>query len=156
MFQNLEALYSALSFAMRYWFLFLILLIVIALIWVSVSEYRQRKFVMNQIGAFVGYMDIIDGPEEIVGQRIGLTNDNSIGSSRRADIWIEDPSISKTHALIYARDGHMYMSPMQNSATQINGRRASKVHEIYTGDTVTLGDVTVEIYIKGDDLQGGN
>jgi len=156
MVQNFDAFYGALSFAMRYWFLFLILLIVIALIWISISEYKQRKYVMNQIGAYVGHLDIVDGPDEIIGQRIGFTTEDTIGSSRRSDIWIEHPTINKTHALIYAKDGHLYISPMQNSATKINGRRATKAHEIYSGDTISLGEITAEVHIKGDDLQNGN
>jgi len=152
----MNALYDVFAFGLRYWFLLLIILIFVALVWVSVSEYKQRKYVMNEIGTYVGYMEIVDGPEEILGQRIGLMNDNSIGRSKRSDISINDRSVQKTHALIYLRGGHMFLSPMQNSATQINGRRATRVHEIYTGDTVTFGDITGTVYIKGAVRENGD
>lgn len=144
-----QAFFEALSFAMRYWFLFVMAIILILVIAVSVGEYRQRKWVMGEIGRYVGFLDVVDAEDEnLVGIRFGLFPENSIGSLKKSDVYLKDPSVLKTHALMYQKNGDMYLSPMSNGVTTINGRRASKAHKVYGGDIITFGDVTTRLFLR--------
>ena len=140
--------YEAVAFGMRYWFLFVIGVMLITLIAVSVSDIRQRKNVMGEVGQYIGYLEIIGGADDVLGERIGIMKENSLGNSRMADICISHPSVKKNHALLYLKDGHLILTPLDNSATQINGRRATRPHEVVTGDTVRFGDIEAYVYVK--------
>lgn len=144
-----DALYDAVSYGMRYWFLILIALMLFTLIVVSVREYRQRKSVMGIVGQYIGYIEIVDADESAIGARVGLMKENTIGSSKRADIIIEDETVAKLHARIYVRNGALVLVPADRD-TKINGRIAMRPHEIFSGDTVSFGAVTGRIYIKED------
>ena len=134
--------YVALASVTKYWYLLLIALILLSLIAVSVSEYRQKKKIRKEVGRFIGYLELKGD-----GTRIGLTNDNLIGSGSRADIIIESPKVAKNHALIYYHDGQMILRPLYKD-TKINSRKAIREHEIFTGDVVEFGDVAFDVHIK--------
>lgn len=143
-----SVVYETLSYAMRYWFIFAALAILIALIYISYKEYNEKKYVKNRMSKFLGYVEIIGGPEEFIGDRFGLRDQNIIGSSRRADIMLPDDTVLKTHALLYREDDELVLSPTSRSDTRINGRRASTKHRLKTGDVFSIGDVDFVLYIK--------
>ena len=134
--------YAALASITKYWYLLLIALMLLSLIAVSVSEYKQKKKIKKVVGRFIGYLELKSD-----GTRIGLTNDNLIGSGSRADIIIESPKVAKNHALIYFHDGQMMLRPLYKD-TRINSRKAIREHEIFTGDVVQFGDVAFDVHIK--------
>jgi hypothetical protein len=144
-------LYDAVAFGMRYWFLLLIALMLFTLIGISVSEYRQRKSVMGIVGQYIGYIEVTGGDEESIGMRIGLTAENLIGSGKRADIVIDDPLVAKIHAQITYRDGRLYMKPLGGNRAKINGRLATREHEIVTEDILTFGSISCVVYLREAD-----
>ncbi|MEF9863605.1 MAG: FHA domain-containing protein [Christensenellaceae bacterium] len=140
--------YEVVAYALRYWFIFVTLAILIAVIYISYKEYKEKQFVLGEIGRYGGYLEIVGGPAEFLGDRFGLTDENTIGSSKKSDIMIPDETILKAHALIYRQDGELFLSPLDKAATMINGRRATTAHKLKTGDTLSFGDVDMRIYIK--------
>ena len=146
-----SVMYEAVAFGMRYWFILLIGLMLIAMIAVSVNEYRQRKNIIGEVTQYRGYIEVTGGNDELIGTRIGIMDENLIGSSRNADILISHPSIEKNHAQMTMRDGKLFLTPLSGSPTKINGRVATKTHRIFTGDTVTLGDIDFYVFIKEKD-----
>jgi len=144
-----EAVYGTVAYVMRYWFFGLVCAILLGLILISIREYKNKKTVMGEVHRYIGYIEILCGPEDMVGTRIGLTAENTIGSSQRADIMIADRSVQRSHALIYlSEDGSLVLSPLGGGKTKINGRRAIRAHEIKTGDIVAFGNIEAYVYIK--------
>lgn len=143
-----EAMYEALAYAMRYWFIFIMLFILIAVIYVSVKEYRQRKFVMEEIGRYLGYLEIVGGDEEIIGLQYNVASENTIGRSKKSDIYIDDASVNKNHALLYKNKEDFYITAIGKGVVLVNGRKASKDYTLKTGDIITLGEVELKIFIK--------
>lgn len=143
-----QALYGTISIAMRYWFLLLAALTLLAIIFVSRSEYRQRRAVLDEAGQYIGYLEVLSGPPEDLGERIGIARDNTVGSSKGADIVIRDGSVARAHALIYQKEDDVILSPLSKKSTKINGRRAVKAHKIYTGDVVSFGNVDARVFLR--------
>ena len=143
-----EAYYDAIAFAMRDWFILVAGLMLLALILVSRSEYRARKAVMGEVGAYVGYLEVIGGADDVLGERIGIMNENTVGSARQADIVINDASVQKSHAMIYKKGDKLILTPLQKGMTKINGRRAVRPHELFTGDRVSFGNIETLVYVK--------
>jgi hypothetical protein len=146
-----NALYDAVAFGMRYWFLVLIALMLFGLIAVSVGEYRSKKSVMGEVVQYIGYLEIVDGVPDAEGLRVGLMKDNMIGSGSKADILIEDASVSKSHALIHLKDDRLILSPVGKGVTKINGRKATRTHGVFSGDLLTFGNVSAYVYLKESD-----
>ena len=141
-------IYQTVAFGMRYWFILIIGLMLLTLILVSRSEYRERKAVMGEVGQYIGYLEIIGGADDVLGERIGIMKENLVGNSRSADIVIADPSGHKNHAMINRKKGRVMLIPLNGSDTKINGRKATHPHEIFTGDSVSFGDIEASVYIK--------
>ena len=133
---------------MRYWFIIIIALMLLTLILISRKEYKEHKTVMGEVVQYIGFLEITGGAEDVLGERIGIMKENRVGSGMTSDIVISDPSVSKNHAIIYKKDDEVILVPLENGETKINGRKATRPHPIYTGDTVQFGVITASVYIK--------
>ncbi len=141
-------MYEAVAYAMRYWFIFVVIGILIAVIYISYKDYREKKYVKGAMSNYFGYLEIVGGPQEFVGDRFGVRVQNTIGSSRKSDIMLPDDTVMKNHALLYMDGEDLVLAPANRSDTQINGRRATTAHRLKTGDTLSIGDVDFAVYIK--------
>jgi hypothetical protein len=141
------------AYIMRYWFVFAMFVILVAVIYASVSEYRQRKYVMEEVGQYVGYLEIESGPEAFIGERMGIREENTVGRLARSDICIEDYSVAKTHALLYKKGEELFLSPMGRAVTMVNGKKIAQPQILRTGDVITLGEIDVRVFIKRTRLQ---
>jgi predicted component of type VI protein secretion system len=122
--------------------------VLIALIYISYKEYKERKYVKGAISKFLGYLEIVGGPGEFMGDRFGIRERNTIGSSRTADIIIPDETVMKTHARLFREKDELMLLPTARSDTKINGRKAINKHRVRTGDVISIGGVDFYVYIK--------
>lgn len=142
-----DALYDAVAFGMRYWFLLLIALMLFTLIGVSVAEYKRHKSIMNMVGTYVGYLET-EPTEDEPALRFGIAKGTVIGSGKRADIIIDDPEVSKTHAVILRRGNKTAISPSGGSEYFLNGCRYDRPCRIYSGDVLVFGSVRMRVFLK--------
>lgn len=147
------SVYEVVAYAMRYWFVFATCVILIAVIWASVSEYRQRKNILEEVDSYVGYLEITAGPEGWIGNRLGLRAQNTVGRHAKSDICLDDHSIAKSHALVYKAGDDLLISPEGKAETQVNGRAVESPHILRTGDVLSLGDIELRVFIKRTRLQ---
>lgn len=151
-----DVLYDAVAYGMRYWFLLLIALMLFTLIAVSLSEYRQRKSVMGIVKQYIGYLEVVGGDEGSIGMRIGLMEDNVIGSGKHSDILIEDKLVARTHAQLYVHEGGLYLKPLAGNRVRINGRIAVREHEVFTDDVLSFGSISCTVYLKEEEDPGSH
>lgn len=147
------SMYEVVAYIMRYWFVFAMFVVLVAVIYASVSEYRQRKYIMEEVGQYMGYLEIQSGPEEFIGERLGIREENTVGRLARSDICIDDYSVAKTHALLYKKGEELFLSPMGRAVTMVNGRKIVGPQALKTGDVVTLGEIDARVFIKRTRLQ---
>jgi hypothetical protein len=63
------------------------------------------------------------------------------GRSDSADIRVEDPFASSSHARIFNRGGEMYLEDMgSTNGTHLNGRKVQSAERLDAGDTIRIGD----------------
>ncbi|HBU12540.1 MAG TPA: hypothetical protein DEB31_07380 [Clostridiales bacterium] len=142
------AIYEVAAYALRYWFIFVIVGILIAAIYISYKQYHEKKYVKGAMSRFFGYLEIVGGPEEFIGDRFGVREQNTIGSAQHTDITLPDPSVLGLHAQLSYEQGDLVLSPQPKSDTKINGRRAAQSHKLKTGDVISIGDVDFYVYIR--------
>jgi hypothetical protein len=143
-----QMVYEAVAYAMRYWFIAVVVGILIAVIYISHREYEEKKYVKDMVSRYAGYLEIVGGPKDFIGDRFGIRERTSIGSSKKADIILPDTTVAKTHAMLRLEDEDLMIYPAERTNTKINGRRAIQEHRLRTGDIVSIGDVDLVVYIK--------
>jgi FHA domain len=63
------------------------------------------------------------------------------GRSDGADIHVDDPFASSSHARIFNRGGDMYLEDMgSTNGTYLNGRKVKSAERLDMGDTIRIGD----------------
>lgn len=138
--------YEVFAYALRYWFIAVAVGMLIAMIRISYKEYKARKAVQNELRQYVGYVEIIGGPEEFIGDRFGLRDMTTIGRADYCDIVLPDPTVAGEHAYISMDRGRLVLTPVDGQ-TKINDRRAVRPHAIKTSDRIRLGDVEFAVSI---------
>ncbi len=69
--------------------------------------------------------------------KLGRTADN--------DVVIKDPSSSRSHARVYEEDGRYFVEDLKSAnGTKLNNKSLKAPMEVRTGDTITIGDVSLE------------
>lgn len=145
--------YEAVAYAMRYWFVLAVCVILIAVIFASVSEFRQRKYVLGEVDSSAGYLEILTGPEEWIGSRMAIKGENTLGRLHKNDICLDDRSVAKSHALLYKEEGDLFLSPAGAAETMVNGRPIEHPQPLRTGDIIKLGNIELRVFIKRTRLQ---
>lgn len=65
----------------------------------------------------------------------------SIGRDRAADIWLDDPAVSGTHAQLAEHDGRLYLRDLgSRNGTYANRMLVSEPHRLADGDVIHVGD----------------
>lgn len=144
-------IYEAASLAMRYWFVIVIVIVLIGSVGISIKEYRQKHFVLGVAQSSIGYLSILSGPEDILGENVQLMQENTIGRSRRVDIVFADRSVDKAHSQVYVDEfGDVCVNRLGSGEVTINGERLRDTALIFTDDVICFGNVVCELHIKED------
>jgi hypothetical protein len=93
------------------------------------------------------WMDGVGGV--IAGQRINIWQDETvIGRSRVCDVQIQDPKISRQHAMLRLYKGNYFLQDMQSSrGTLVNDQRVQN-HLLKDGDHIRVGDTVLVFHFN--------
>lgn len=143
-------IYEAVAFALRYWFVFVIIAILICVIIVSVTEYRDKKRIMQYAGTYIGYMEVIysKGSGAEIGDRFTLAADNDIGSGSHCNIVINEEGVMKKHVRIFVQGKDVVLRALDSNNTQLNGHPVKDGQLIHTGDIILVGDTALMVHLK--------
>ena len=77
-----------------------------------------------------------------------------IGRTREADICIEDPSISRSHAKLSTVKSGLYLQDLNSTnGTFVNEKKVTGMHQVSDGDKIRLGDTTILKFTYQDELE---
>jgi len=97
----------------------------------------------------LGHAKLVD---PVSGKYYLLVNrETSIGRNKNSDILLEDPTVSRLHAVIVCSKKGWYITNIRSEAgVIINGQKAEKKAFLKSGDTIRLGGV----HLIFDNTQG--
>ncbi len=145
----MDGLYEAAALALRYWFVIAALIIVLGVTSLSIKEYRDKRIVLNVAQSSIGYLAVISGPEDVMGENIPLLENNTIGRSRNADIMFADRTVEKIHSRIYLReDGAVMISRLGRGDITVNGTGLQDSAALKSRDIVCFGNVVTKVFLK--------
>lgn len=132
------------------------------------DDARQPQFIrtVHRVGyAFCCEVDQADGTPDTQhvyrliwgGREIELCpGSNVLGREPAAIAWIDDPSISRHHALIHIYDTYVTIEDLgSKNGTFVKGRRLTESERLHDGDAITFGRVpmTFRIFRNGAPTQ---
>lgn len=143
-------IYEAVAFALRYWFVFVVIAILICVIIVSIAEYRDKKRIMHYAGTYIGYLEVVysKGSDAEIGDRFTLAAENELGSGSHCNIVIKEEGVMKKHAKIFMQGKNVVLKAMDLNNTQLNGRPVREEQFIRNGDIVLVGDTALMVHLK--------
>ncbi|MGY2874420.1 pSer/pThr/pTyr-binding forkhead associated (FHA) protein [Marmoricola sp. URHA0025 HA25] len=69
-----------------------------------------------------------------------------VGRSRRCDVVLEDPTVSREHAGLVLFAGHWFVCDRDSTnGTRVNGRRIWGTSSVQPGDLVAFGDTALRL-----------
>jgi hypothetical protein len=145
------AVYEAAALAMRYWFLIAAAIVLLGVTGISIKEYREKRFVLGIAQSSIGYLNVISGPEDIIGENIQLMRENTIGKSRGVDIVLRDPSIIKAHSQVYMTGKGIFVNRLGRGEVTVNGEDIDSPASIYSGDMICFGNIVTRFFIKEEE-----
>ena len=86
-------------------------------------------------------LEVIAAMGHAPGSAIDVAEGATLGRADGADIRIEDPFASSSHARIFPRDGHMYIEDLgSTNGTFLNGQQLRRPVQLTAADRVRIGD----------------
>lgn len=145
----MNGIYEAAALSFRFWFLIVGIIVLLGAAGISIREYREKKYVLSVAQRSIGYISIISGPDEILGENIQLMQTNTIGRSRRVDILLRDRSIDKAHSQIYmTEEGDVSVNRLGKGEVTVNGLTIDDSAAVYSGDIICFGNIVTELHLK--------
>ena len=81
--------------------------------------------------------------------------ENSIGRSRLADIVIDLPFVSRSHAVLTFRNGKWSIADLKSkNGVEVNGRRIEATEILRNGDIISIGGVKMELVLANREKGG--
>lgn len=88
------------------------------------------------------------------GTRLDLCHwENAIGRGRWADVSLDFPTVSRSHAALLRDDkGSWKLQPLQTkNGTRLNGKKVTHTVPVKTGDVIDLGGIGLSFYAISED-----
>lgn len=145
--------FEFLSIIMRYWFLFLILLILFNVVKNAWEEYLfTRKNVESNV-VHKYWLKMLECPDKrVISNMVGLRYSNTVGCSKMCDIFLPFKGISKNHCIIRYKGDAFYVKDTKSQyGTFVNGEEIKRKRVLENGDVITLGTCSVQLVIEEGD-----
>lgn len=141
--------YSLAAMIMRYVFVVAIMYILARIIYHSLNEYNELRRALRWLqDGYARHIEFLPPYDTQEGGYV-LVRSNLIGRSPRCDIYIDDRSVRRKHALLFEKRGEGYIKPRGRAKIWINGQRPQKrTALLHDGDLVRLGGVAFYYKLK--------
>lgn len=120
-------MYEILAGVVKYAFVFIVymfILSIVRLIYLDISDSKRR---VSTSGSGYAYLKLINLRRNLtfkMHESYSIKESALIGRSKRCQIYIDDPYMSKNHAKIFLRDGAFYIEDLDSTnGSFLNGRR---------------------------------
>ena len=107
----------------------------------ELTERERRRAVADVPGASAGPCLALEHRGEVV--HLALKAITRIGRGISCDVTVEDPAVSRRHALVVERDGgHVVLDDRSRNGTFLNGERITEA-VLRDGDVIGVGPVPI-------------
>ena len=120
-------MYEILAGIVKYAFVFIVymfILSIVRLIYLDISDAKRRE---GTSGSGYAYLKLVNLRRNLtfkMHESYSIKESALIGRSKRCQVYIDDPYMSKNHARIFLRDGGFYVEDLDSTnGSFLNGRK---------------------------------
>lgn len=126
---------------------------VVKLVYMDIADTRRQNK-SEEDG--LGYLKLINLRRELpfkVYESYSIQESTSIGRSKRCNVYIPDPYLSKQHARIFFKDAEFYIEDLKSTnGTYVNGRQIGvRPVKIKDSDKISIGHLNF-LFVDGSQL----
>lgn len=116
---------------------------VIKLIYLDITDTRRME---NSLDGAIAYLKTITLSKDLdfkIFDSYGIKENTLIGRSKKCDIYVKDPFMSKENTQIYLHEGKFYIKDLESTnGTFVNGKQLlDKPAKLKDSDKITIGGV---------------
>ena len=153
-----DKMYEILADIVKYVFVFAVymfILSIVRLIYLDISDAKRRE---GSSGSGYAYLKLVNLRRNLkfkMYESYSIKENALIGRSKRCQVYIDDPYMSKNHARIFLRDGAFYVEDLESTnGSFLNGRRLPKhAVRLKDSDKLSFGNIS---FIFVDNLNTEN
>lgn len=139
-----QTVYLLIADVLKYLFVILIYMFIFSVIKMIYLDISDTKKMSVSLGDYTSYLKLVNLRSEFsfkIYESYSIGDMNVIGRSRKSDIYIPDPVLSKTHARIFYYEGDYYLQDLgSTNGTYLNGKKLTKkAVKIKDSDKITFG-----------------
>lgn len=151
-------MYEILADVVKYIFVFVVymfILSIVRLIYLDISDAKRREATSGAGFAYLKLVNLRRNLKFKMHESYSIREDALIGRSKRCQVYIDDPYMSKNHARIFLRDGAFYIEDLDSTnGSFLNGRRLPKhAVRLKDSDKLSFGNIS---FIFVDNLEAEN
>ncbi len=147
-----QEIYAVVAMGMRYWFLFLGVLIVLrSFSWLR-KDSRDRKRRVKRLpdAGYVGEFVVLAGGEQLpVGTVISLPREGTLGSLRTCDVVVPVEGVLNKHLAFAFKNGKgLFVEPYFKAEFEVDGEANEKMGRpmvLYHGSRLTVGEAVLRM-----------
>lgn len=151
-------MYEILSNIIKYAFVLIVYMFIISvvrLVYLDISDSKRRE---NTSGGFA-YLKLINLRRNLdfkMYESYSIRESALIGRSKRCQVYIDDPYLSKNHARIFLNDGLFYVEDLgSTNGSYLNGRKLpNHPVRIKDSDKLSFGNISF-IFVDNSQVQEG-
>ncbi len=152
-------MYSVIAYFARYWFAFLMVIILWrAVIWLRKDAHRSAvvQSLLPDAG-FIGEWAVMEGEEGDLAEGVILNapRDGWLGAARACDVRIRSEGVPARAARFTLRHDGLHVLPRQPDTIVVDGEPVRKEAVLRHGATLTVGDVTLQLRLFAGVLLSG-
>lgn len=139
-----QTIYLIIADVLKYLFVILIYLFIFSVIKMIYLDISDSKKMSASFGECTSYLKLVNLRSEFsfkIYESYAVGEMTVVGRSRKSDIYIPDPVLSKTHARIFYYEGDFYLQDLgSTNGTYLNGKKLTKkAVKICDSDKITFG-----------------
>ncbi|MBQ4630499.1 MAG: FHA domain-containing protein [Clostridia bacterium] len=139
--------YSTVSEIVKYAFVVIVYLFIFSIsrmIYLDIADAKRREGTSGKGYAYLKLVNLRRNLSFKMHESYSIKEVAYIGRSKKCQIYIDDPHMSKSHARIFLRDGHFYIEDLgSTNGSYLNGRKLPRqAIRLKDTDKLTFGNIS--------------
>ena len=139
--------YSSVSEIVKYAFVVIVYLFIFSIsrmIYLDIADAKRREGTSGEGLAYLKLVNLRRNLSFKMHESYSIKDIAYIGRSRKCQIFIDDPHLSKTHARIFLRDGNFFIEDLgSTNGSYLNGRKLPRqAIRLKDTDKLTFGKIS--------------
>lgn len=151
-------MYEIIAGILKYALVFVVYLFIYSVVKLIYLDISDTKRMGKSLDGALSYLKLIDLQKNLdfkVFESYGIKESATIGRSKKCEVYIADPFLSKEHARIFLKEGAFYIEDLDSTnGTYVNGKKLlDKAVKLKDSDKISFSNVNF-LFVDTLDMEG--